>query len=131
MAAAFLNICLRTSIGLVLRAWATVLSADDPFRAPKIEDCGLITNLPALPQYGLRHLRLSKVAEDEKGLYDARIEILMPGRGELLLQRYFLETSVDGGGDIDREKQVDWDYVAGRKVAMGWLDGTTNLLLVS
>ena len=96
---------------------------------PLIEDCGLTTNSPALPHYELRNIHLSKTRGDSNGGYDSEIRMAMPGHGELLLSTYFYEDSPES--ELDRERKINWDHVAGRKVALGWLQGDANLLLVS
>src|SRR4051812_35141793 len=116
-------------------AWVILFSAmTSPAEAergslPSIEVCGLTTNVPALPRYELRNVHLPKMISDEKGGYDSEIRMVLPGRGELLLQTYMFEPNP--GSDLDRQRKINWDHMAGRKFAVGWLKGATNLLLIS
>ena len=82
-----------------------------------------------MPVYRLKNTPLKEVIRGGEAMHDGKITLHLEGRGEILLQQYFYNP--EPGADVDRAAQVDWDYVAGRQVALGWLAGATNLLLVS
>src|ERR1041385_2905364 len=115
-------------------AWLTatlccwVIQAANGASIPHIHECGLTTNRPAMPVYRLKNTPLKEVIRGGEAMHDGKITLHLEGRGEILLQQYFYNP--EPGADVDRAAQVDWDYVAGRQVALGWLAGATNLLLV-
>src|SRR4051794_12042027 len=104
------------------------LLADGP-TVPDINDCGVITHQRPVPAYELRNVHLPATVGDSNGRYNCEIKMVFQNQGELPLQTYFyLDTSE---GNIDRKEKVNWDYVSGRKIALGWLGDATNLLVVS
>jgi len=101
------------------------------YKVPEITDCGLISTGQPPPAYELKNVRLPQMVRGSNGVpHDCEIRLVFKDYSDLLLQNYlFNEAEVEG--DIDRDKKVNWDYVRSRRIALGWLNGVTNLLLVS
>ena len=107
---------------------AARLWAEGPL-VPEINQCGLINTGRPPPSYTLKNIRRETAAGGAEDLHDCEIILTIEGYRDLVLHGYFYESEAEA--DLDRSKELNWDHVAGRKVALAWLAGATNLLLVS
>ena len=110
--------------------WTSAFHVPDYSIPPNIRKCGAVATHRPLPGYELRNTRLAKgVRGGPEGYHNAVVTLAIRGSGEVTLERY--HAIADVGGDWDPAKRVNWDHVAGRRIALGWLADAPDLLLVS